>query len=183
MPTGKTLLKVSRQSSKSKSVMFHPKGRKFAKLNKAHLREHKLEKKKMQHIDKREHELRRTLFFQEAAENRVSDEKKSFTVEEMKLFIEAYLSRFDEELEELRDQRRPGRPASKRQDLLEDQKKKDRAEYVSGFKVPDMSDEANVENLIKWNGTIGGVNNVKVIYLTKNSTVLPEKEKDTQMSV
>lgn len=160
MPTAKSLGKITKAISKGKGTV-HPKGRKFAKLNKAHLREHKLEKKKLQHLEKREHELQRLLFFQEAVEPRVSDEKKTFTLDEVKVFIEAYLSRFDEELSQLVALRRPGRPALKRQDLLEDQKAKDELEYTTGFKVPVLWEAENVENLLRWNGTIGGVTNVK----------------------
>lgn len=185
MPTGKSLLKVSKVVKKGRSQVVHPKGRKFSKLNKASLREVKLDKKKMQHLEKREHELQRLLFFQEAAENRVNDTTKRFTFDQVKLFIEAYLSRFDEELETLRAQRRPGRPASKRQDLLEMQLERDQNEYKSGFKVPDLSDPSNVEHLIKWNGTIGGVTNIKFHHIAQESQDFPEncKEKDAQMNI
>lgn len=186
MPTGKSLLKISKQLKKSKGPGFavHPKSRKFGKLNKASLREDKIEKKKALHLEKREHELKRLLFFQEAAENRVSEDKKSFTLEEVKVFIEAYISRFDDELKVLIKQRRPGRPATKRQDLLQDQKSKDINEYATGFYVPALNDSVNVENLINWNGTIGGVTNVKFHHLARDATIFPDQGQsaDTVMS-
>lgn len=178
MPTGKSLYKINKQISKSKGVL-HPKGRKFAKYNRAHLREAKLEKKKLLHLEKRENELQRELFFQEAVEPRVSATKKSFTIPEVKLFIEAYLSRFDEELDGLRALRRSGRPSTKRQDALEEKLKQEVAEYETGFKVPNLCVGENVESLIRWNGTIGGVNNIKFHYLAKNSEV----EADSDMKI
>ncbi|KXT09434.1 hypothetical protein AC579_2518 [Pseudocercospora musae] len=67
--------------------------------------------------------------------------------------IEQFLARHDEEVAALKAERRPGRPASTRQTLLEQQIKTEHAEYESGFWVPNMQDEEALQKLDVWNGS------------------------------
>lgn len=66
--------------------------------------------------------------------------------------IEDYVGRDDEELAKIKADRRPGRPPSTRQNLLEITQKQEQDEYASGFWVPDLEDEANLRKLKEWNG-------------------------------
>ena len=71
---------------------------------------------------------------------------------EVQALIGDYLNRNDEEVDLLKAERRPGRPASTRQTLLEDQKKTEQREYDSGFWLPNLQDEETLVKLDKWQG-------------------------------
>jgi translation machinery-associated protein 16 len=74
------------------------------------------------------------------------------SVSEIQAMIEDYLGRDDEELAKLKAERRPGRPPSTRQNLLEINQKTEQDEYASGFWVPDLEDVINLRKLKEWNG-------------------------------
>ncbi|CCH41029.1 hypothetical protein BN7_566 [Wickerhamomyces ciferrii] len=173
MPIAHSLTKVQKTIQKSKGAM-HPKGRKFKQLSRATLRESKINEKKLHHVQNKEYQNQRTVFFQEAISNR--EEKDVFGLEDMKLFIEAFLSRDDEEIEQLKSERRKGRPATTRQVLLENKKKEEEQEYKTGYLIPDISDEKTVVFLRNWNGTTGGLGILKFIRISKDTTELPNPE-------
>jgi len=80
--------------------------------------------------------------------------------------IQQYLHRFDERLERLRAEQRPGRPKDKQIDQIEFALKSENDEYIgAGFEIPDLSCAANVEALKKWDGTresLGLIRRVRV---------------------
>jgi len=66
--------------------------------------------------------------------------------------ITQYINRNSDELTRLKSERRPGRPPSTREDLLNNMLKQEEDEYKSGFEIPDLQDEKNVEALQEWTG-------------------------------
>ncbi|CAK7892596.1 hypothetical protein CAAN1_01S10792 [[Candida] anglica] len=173
MPIAHSLNKVSKSISKSKGSL-HIKGRKFKQLNRATLRDQKLNDRKLKAKDIRDKGLLSVKFLQEAIRNR--PERDVFTLDDMKLFIEGYISRYDEELETLRHDRRPGRPATSRQQILEEKVKHERQIYETGFKIPDLSNKDTVEKLRLWTGSSGGTTVMKFVHISKDMTVLPTAE-------
>lgn len=63
-----------------------------------------------------------------------------------------YLSRHDDEIEELQSQRRPGQPASRRQIELTHVRDRERQLYQEGMEIPDLTCEINVRLLREWDG-------------------------------
>ena len=63
-----------------------------------------------------------------------------------------YLARDYPLLAELKAERRPGRPRSTKQTLLEQQQHQEQKEYETGLWVPDMRTESNLEKLRDWKG-------------------------------
>ncbi|GMF62663.1 unnamed protein product [[Candida] boidinii] len=108
-------------------------------------------------------------FFQDAITAGEYADLKSFKISDMKIFIEAFIDRDNEELEEMRNERRPGRPSTKKQDLLENRIKKEKHQYLTGWSVPNLTDADTVELLRKWKGDQGGVTVIKHIICSKNS--------------
>jgi len=77
-----------------------------------------------------------------------------------------YISRFDEEIEQLRASLRPNRPLPRRLDELEMARRQDGQEYESaGFQVPDLKDARTVEALRRWNGDFQSIATIKQIRL------------------
>ena len=83
----------------------------------------------------------------------------------------SYLGRHDEELAELKSQRRPGRPSSTREDLLQQFMTVEDREYNGGFWIPDMQDERNLRILREWNGEWTALNTFKFIRLARDGTM------------
>ena len=81
-----------------------------------------------------------------------------------------YLARHDEELAELKSERRPGRPSSTREDLLKQHVSTEKREYDTGFWIPDMTDEGNMEILRAWNGQWTSLSTVKYVRLSRDGT-------------
>lgn len=175
MPIAHSLNKVSKSISKSKGQL-HIKGRKFKQLNRATLRDQKLTSRKLNKQELRDRELLSVKFIQEAVKNR--PETEVFTLEDMKMFIEGYLARYDEELKELRDSRRPGRPATSRQQILEEKVKHELQTYETGFKCPDLSDRYTVERLRLWTGSSGGTTVMKFIHVSKDMPSLDKADQE-----
>lgn len=175
MPLAHNLLKVSKSVSKSKGSI-HVKGRNFKRLNRASLRHEKLTNRKQKHLEQKQNELMVVKYLQE--EVKQVPEKEVFGLDDMKAYLENFISRFDGELEELRAARRPGRPASSRQQILEEKVKYDQGIYATGYKIPDISDKLTVNRLREWNGTIGGVTAFKFVYVSKDMEQLPIKEQE-----
>ena len=83
----------------------------------------------------------------------------------------SYLTRHDQEFAELKSQRRPGRPSSTREDLLQQSVKTEHREYDGGFWIPDMQDEGNVRLLRGWNGEWTALNTFRYVRLSKDGTM------------
>lgn len=176
MPLAHNLNKVTKNLSKAKGAM-HIKGRKFKQLNRATLRDKKLTDKRMKTLIQKEKD-NGIVFFLQKLINDDDDYKvqQQFDLQEIKGFIEIYLSRHDEELEELISSRRPGRPLTPRHQLLEEKAKHEKHVYSTGMKVPDLTDKVTVELLKVWNGTSGALTTIKFIHVSESMDQLPTKE-------
>jgi translation machinery-associated protein 16 len=83
----------------------------------------------------------------------------------------SYIKRDQDEIDQLQAERRPGRPASSRQDLLTQAQQTEQKEYESGFWVPDVQDELNLNVLREWSGNWGAMNQLKYSRVAKDGTV------------
>jgi len=83
----------------------------------------------------------------------------------------SYLNQHAAELAELKKQRRPGRPSSTREDLLGRSMVTAEKEYDSGFWLPDMQDEGNLELLRNWNGQWTSLSTLKYIRLSRDGSI------------
>lgn len=92
-------------------------------------------------------------------------------MDDASLTASRHISRHDEEFAELKGQRRSGRPASTREDLLKQSKAAEEREYDSGFWIPDMQDEDNLAILRTWNGEWTALNTFKYVRLSRDGTV------------
>lgn len=63
-----------------------------------------------------------------------------------------FLTRHDDELQELKADRRPGRPPHKREIELKEIIAKESQEYEEGLELPDLTNVTNVKLLRDWQG-------------------------------
>lgn len=90
-------------------------------------------------------------------------DQKTLTEEEMHELVMLYISRYDEEADQLRaKEMRPGRPVPRRLDELEMARRQEEQEYSSsGFNMPELRDARNVETLRAWNGDYNSLSTIK----------------------
>ena len=105
----------------------------------------------------------RVFFFQE----RLPETLHPMAMEEIQAIVQEYLSRNEEEVSELKAERRPGRPASTRQTLLEQQMQAEGKEFESGFWLPNLRDEETLVKLDKWKGDWVGLAVMRFVRLDK----------------
>jgi len=85
--------------------------------------------------------------------------------------IQQYLDRDLDILEELRAERRAGRPKSTKQTLMEQTQNAEAKEYETGFWMPDLQNTVNVEALREWNGMWTALAKVKFVRVDKSGSV------------
>lgn len=82
--------------------------------------------------------------------------------------VSRWIHRNDAELEELRAERRKGRPPSKREELLQERIQAEEREFRSGFYMPDVTDEDSRRQLQEWNGEWSSLSTIKFIRYCEN---------------
>ncbi|KAL9095480.1 MAG: hypothetical protein Q9165_002351 [Trypethelium subeluteriae] len=85
----------------------------------------------------------------------------------MQSLVEDFLKRDEDARAELQAKRRPGQPASAGQDLLQAKLDMEQKEYNSGFWMPDLEDESNVERLGHWNGEWNSLDTMVFVRITR----------------
>lgn len=176
MPIAKSLSKVNKGLAKSPGAL-HVKGRKFKQLNRATLRDKKLSERKAKSMEHKESSMT-ILYFLKAAVNEDEDLQKieTFDLNQMKSFIEVFISRYDDELDELKANRRAGRAPTARHMQLQQKANEERELYSTGYKIPDLSNKRTVERLRLWNGSTGGKTVMTFIHIHKDLDELPVKD-------
>jgi translation machinery-associated protein 16 len=93
--------------------------------------------------------------------------------DEIAKILDQYLSRYDVEYTEVKAARRAGRPLSSREQVLKSLRDSERQEHESGFWIPDLTDQKNVEVLKAWNGQWVALNNMKFVRVSSQGEVKP----------
>ncbi|GMM31463.1 Tma16 protein [Martiniozyma asiatica (nom. inval.)] len=173
--------KLKTANTQAKKQLLHPRGRKSKQLTRASLREDRVATKKFHHALQKSYELQMYQFLQQAvtatvealAQNGSLDEDGKLvepplmSLDEIHDLLQTWISRSDEEIENLTAERRPGRPKPKKLEQLEDVRKKENHMYETGMKVPDMRDRNTMMLLNEWKGDHGGLTAMKHILLKK----------------
>ncbi|KAK3073286.1 translation machinery-associated protein 16 [Teratosphaeriaceae sp. CCFEE 6253] len=103
--------------------------------------------------------LERVAFFQD----RLPETLHPLDVASIQELVLQYLARNENQLAQLKAERRPGRPASTALTLLEQESKVEGKEYESGFWLPNLSDEETLTRLDGWKGDWIGLANLRFV--------------------
>ncbi|KAF2234773.1 hypothetical protein EV356DRAFT_144229 [Viridothelium virens] len=158
--------KVTKQINKKKPGKLgalHENSRDAKRLRRANARDDKLNRVAAVRAKKTEPFLERIAFLQSAAQ----EHRNTFSLREMQSLVEGFLKRDEDALAELQAMRRPGRPASAGQDLLQAKLDLEQKEYNSGFWMPDLEDEPNVDRLRQWNGEWNSLDTMVFVRITR----------------
>ncbi|KAK6443672.1 translation machinery-associated protein 16 [Oleoguttula sp. CCFEE 5521] len=155
-----SLQKVQKHVNKKKGAKasaLHEFSRDARRLRRAGNRDEKVSRgNKIQRMSNNQW-TERTAFFRD----QLPDVLHPFETAEIQRLIEEYLARHDEELAELRSERREGRPKSTRQVQLEQAVDVERKEYVSGYWMPDLQDFESLQKMEAWDGEWTGLANLR----------------------
>ncbi|EMC99629.1 hypothetical protein BAUCODRAFT_343317 [Baudoinia panamericana UAMH 10762] len=146
------LAKVQKQVTRKKGTKInslHENSRDARRLRKASNRDDRVARLNSTREKANRQWLERVAFFQD----RLPETLNPLDMTSIKELIEEYLGRNSEEIEQLRAERRPGRPASTRLTLLEQQTEQERKEYESGYWLPNLQDAETLQRLDAWNGS------------------------------
>ncbi|KAK9367250.1 hypothetical protein V1509DRAFT_627439 [Lipomyces kononenkoae] len=176
MPIAKSLKKVEQKLKKKSAV--HPKARKFKQLNRATLRDVKINKRQADREMARDGQVLRMKFIRAAIDLPENKDKDSFTEDEIKTIIQEFANRDDAELEQLKSARRPGRPASARQDALQTRKDFELEEFNTGFYMPDLMDKQNVKQFRDWNLEYSGIGRLRFVRVAKEGGLQIPRQDD-----
>ncbi|KAF4945531.1 hypothetical protein FGADI_11894 [Fusarium gaditjirri] len=191
MPT--TLHKTRKQISKKRNGVvnaLHEKSRDSMRLHKAGVRDQRIEKLAAARSKKEQPLVDRVAFFQQVLRLKDRDNKGAPEINEVQRMIHSFVHQYDEEYNETKKARRPGRPASVKEDLLKAKISILEEEYKSGFGtfcgptrkiegvnivtvMPDLLDNVNVNALHLWEGSWSYLTQLKWVKVNSEGQVRP----------
>lgn len=102
-----------------------------------------------------------------------------FSLRDSRLTCYRCIHRDQEEIVQLKSERRKGRPPTRREELLSQRTETEEKEFKTGFWLPDMGDADVLHALKHWNGIWAGLSSVKFIRITqegaKQASTFPPK--------
>ncbi|GAB7361397.1 hypothetical protein MBLNU230_g1450t1 [Neophaeotheca triangularis] len=164
------LSKVSKSISKkkgSKMNALHENSRDAQRLRKAGSRDDTVAQKHSVREKANLPWLDRVIFIQDNLPGTLHP----LTVPEMQDMVERFIHRADEDLEQLKADRRKGRPPSTWQTLIEQHLHLEGKEYESGFWMPDLRDEETLQRIDGWKREWAGLGSMRFVRIDKNGAV------------
>jgi len=164
------LAKVQKHVSKKKGAKInslHENSRDARRLRKAGARDDRVVRLTAVREKANRQWLERIAFLQE----RLPATLHPLPTEQIRALVQEYLDRNNEELTQLKVERRSGRPASTRQTLLEQQLELETKEYVSGFWLPNLQDDETLIKLDAWKGDWLGLSNLRFVRVAPSGDV------------
>ncbi|KAI0017094.1 translation machinery-associated protein 16 [Xylariomycetidae sp. FL0641] len=168
----KTLARTRKAIAKKKGPIetLHQYSRDSKRLHRAQVRDEKLEKIAASRKKHDQPYIERAAFFQEAAKQSGGEPLPLETIQDL---VKTFVGQFDEELSELKKNRRPGRPSTAKEDLLKLKVTNLQTEYRNGFLMPALDDKLNVSQLERWEGAWSFLTTLKWARVASDGTVQP----------
>ncbi|KAK4042967.1 translation machinery-associated protein 16 [Parachaetomium inaequale] len=169
----KTLEKTRKAIAKKRNGnidALHGKSRDSRRLHSAQVRDDRLEKIAETRRKRDKPLLARARFFQQLVQE---NGDKPLELEAIQAKIHEFVHQHDEEYEEVKKTRRPGRPASAREDLLKMKVSALEKEHRDGFYLPDLTVEANVQLLSRFEGSWSYLTSLAWVKISAAGTVKP----------
>ncbi|PSS07034.1 hypothetical protein M430DRAFT_129424 [Amorphotheca resinae ATCC 22711] len=166
----KSLEKTRKQISKKKSdiTALHENSRDSQRLRRAQMRDDKLVRVAAARRKIDQPLIERAAYFQEAARKNGG---LPLDLDAIHTLIKTFVHKHDEEFNALKKERRPGRPASTREDLLRIKIAADEKEYENGFYLPDLTDATNVVFLDRWDGAWSYLSTLKWVRISSGGQI------------
>ncbi|TVY54423.1 Translation machinery-associated protein 16 [Lachnellula cervina] len=114
----------------------------------------------------------RAAFFKDVVQD---NDSKPLELDAIHSAIKTFVHQYDEEFNALKKERRAGRPASTREDLLRIKIAADEKEYETGFYLPDLTDADNTVFLERWDGDWSYLSTLKWVRVSSSGLVQTAK--------
>ncbi|EFQ31697.1 hypothetical protein CGRA01v4_04705 [Colletotrichum graminicola] len=166
-----TLQKARKHIAKKRNghdLALHEYSRDSKRLHKASIRDQKLEKLHASRNKKEQPLLDRARYFQKAVQENKSEPLELAAIQKL---IHKFVHQYDEEYAEVKKTRRPGRPASPKEDLLKQKIANLEEEYRIGFYLPDLLDASNTLVLDRWEGSWSYLTSVAWVKITSDGNI------------
>ncbi|KAH8693943.1 translation machinery-associated protein 16 [Talaromyces proteolyticus] len=175
----KNLNKIQKKLSKKRGKLnaLHEDSRNAKSLRRAGAREDRIARVVTSAMIARQSLLDRVAHFQEC----LKEASEPFTIadDEIVQLIQKWINRDDEEIKQLHEERRKGRPPSKREENLQQRKTIEEKEYRSGFWMPDIAQQEVRQQMALWNGEWSSLSSMKFIRFAeggvKQASTFPPK--------
>ncbi|KAL2210881.1 hypothetical protein CC79DRAFT_544329 [Sarocladium strictum] len=179
-----TLAKTRKQIAKKRgtnNLVLHEKSRNTLRLHKAHVRDQKLGKLAASRNKKEQPIADRATYFQVNIKENGAEPADIATVQELIegcvcrqtsvcrriLTCHRYIAFAEEEFAEAKKERRPGRPASAKEDLMKLRLATLQKEHEQGFSLPDVTTTTGVAALMLWEGEWSYLSNIPWVKVNK----------------
>ncbi|KAI1101311.1 translation machinery-associated protein 16 [Jackrogersella minutella] len=169
----KTFEKTRKAIAKKKGPLdsLHQYSRDSKRLHRAQVRDEKLEKIAASRKKSDKPYLERATFFQEAL--RQNGDFQPLEIDVIQELIKTFVHQYDEELSDVKKTRRPGRPASVKEDLLKVKIDKLQKEHQNGFLIPVLDTAENATLLGRWEGSWSYLTTLKWVRISSAGQVQP----------
>ncbi|KAJ5769249.1 hypothetical protein N7520_003808 [Penicillium odoratum] len=173
----RTLQKVHKQIAKKRGVIdsLHEFSRDARRLRRAGCRDDRLNRHTSAVMKARQPYMERIEYFH----NVVQNHDEPLTDEALVEVVNQCINRDSDELAQLQQERRKGRPPIRREEALTQRTQAEEKEFKTGFWMPDLSDEDAFLKLKHWNGEWTALSSAKFIRLVlggeKQSSSFPPK--------
>ncbi|KAF2768988.1 hypothetical protein EJ03DRAFT_273018 [Teratosphaeria nubilosa] len=164
------LSKVTKHVSKkkgSKINSLHENSRDAQRLRRAGARDDRVARLTAVREKANRQWLERVAFFAD----RLPDTLHPLNTEQIQELIIEFIGRNDEELDQLKADRRPGRPPVTRQTVLQQQVDAESKEFESGFYLPNLQDEQTLVRLDAWKGDWLSLGNLRFVRIDEKGNV------------
>jgi len=130
----------------SSSKALHENSRDALRIRKASIRDDRVNREHKIRKGANEQWINRVAWFKD----NLPDTLHPFSKAKLQATAEEYLTHMDEEINQLQSERRAGRPATTRQQVLELAKDAEKKEFASGLWMPNLQDEQTLVKLDAW---------------------------------
>ncbi|KAH6653208.1 translation machinery-associated protein 16 [Truncatella angustata] len=167
---GTSLEKTRKRIAKKKGPIdaIHQLSRDSKRLGRAQARDEKLDKVASAKKKMNKPWMERASYFQEAVKQ---NDGKPLDMAVIQDLIKGFVHQYDEELSEIKKTRRPGRPASTKEDLLKVKISTLEKEYQCGFLTPELTTEEDAQRFEKWEGSWTYLTGLKWVRISTDGKV------------
>ncbi|KAJ2481902.1 translation machinery-associated protein 16 [Coemansia sp. RSA 2131] len=160
MPNNKRK-RMSKIKGKEKA---HPYSRKARQISRAMNKEALLSKAKIDRVNSAMSRGQKIVWFRDRINEDDLKTQKTWTIMEMRLLLDEYLQRNDEDIEELRVKREETRGLSPKEELFVQVMETERKEAkLAGLDVPDLNNGLVVKTLRIWDGDVNSITTIKLV--------------------
>ncbi|KAI1843020.1 hypothetical protein JX266_010873 [Neoarthrinium moseri] len=149
---------------------IHQYSRDSKRLHRAQARDDKLGKIAAARNRTNQPYIERASYFHEALRQNDGKPLQFDVVQEL---VKGFVHQYDEELNEMKKARRPGRPASAKEDLLRVKITNLEKEFQNGFLTPELTVEEDALKFEKWEGSWAFLTGIKWVRISSEGKTQP----------